>query len=130
MRVGISQIVHVVSILEVMIRLGETVFQSSDVRGAVCSGVFELDKSANGVNLLAGRSLPWLDDRVMLFPGDGDGVSDGRLQSLRWSPDVARRSVDCFCEEGGSHSNLVTGYECVASAIFVNSCPYLGAPGV
>jgi hypothetical protein len=82
--------------LEVIIRLGETVFQSSEVRGAVCSGVFEFDSKAKGVSLLAGRSRPWLDDRVMLFPGDGAGVSDGKLQSLRWSPDVARRSVDCF----------------------------------
>lgn len=34
-REGMSQIVQVVSMLEVMIRLGETVFQSRDVRGAV-----------------------------------------------------------------------------------------------
>jgi hypothetical protein len=56
--VGISHIVHVVSILEVMIKLGETVFQSSDVSGAVCSGVFEFDRRANGVSLLAGKSRP------------------------------------------------------------------------
>lgn len=43
-----SQMVHVVSILEVMIRLGETTFQSSEVIGAVCSGDFELDRSAKG----------------------------------------------------------------------------------
>ncbi len=30
-----SQIVQVVSMLEVMMRLGETVFQSNDVNGAV-----------------------------------------------------------------------------------------------
>jgi hypothetical protein len=30
-----SQIVHVVSILDVIIRLGETVFQSREVSGAV-----------------------------------------------------------------------------------------------
>jgi len=108
-RVGISQMVHVVSILDVMIRLGETVFQSKEVRGAVCSGVFEFESKANGVSLLAGTSRPWLDGRVMEFPGDGAGVSDGRLQSLRWSPDVAKRSVDCFCDDGGSHNNLVTG---------------------
>lgn len=52
-----SQIVQVVSMLEVIIRLGETVFQSREVRGAVCSGVLEFDKSAKGVSLLAGRSL-------------------------------------------------------------------------
>lgn len=57
-KVGISQIVHVVSILEVMIRLGETVFQSNEVNGAVCSGVFEFESKARGVNLLAGRSRP------------------------------------------------------------------------
>lgn len=32
---GMSQMVHVVSMLDVMIRLGDTVFQSSEVRGAV-----------------------------------------------------------------------------------------------
>ena len=53
-----SQIVHVVSILEVIIRLGETVFQSSDVRGAVCSGDFELERSASGVSFAAGC---WLE---------------------------------------------------------------------
>lgn len=50
--VGISQMVHVVSILLVMIKLGETVFQSREVRGAVCSGVFEFDKSAKGLSLV------------------------------------------------------------------------------
>lgn len=34
-RDGISQIVHVVSILDVIIKLGETLFQSSEVSGAV-----------------------------------------------------------------------------------------------
>src|SRR6266516_1743464 len=52
--VGISHIVQVVSMLDVIIRLGETVFQSSEVKGAVCSGVFELERSASGVSLLAG----------------------------------------------------------------------------
>jgi hypothetical protein len=95
-KVGMSHIVHVVSMLDVIIRLGETVFQSREVNGAVCSGVFELDSNARGVSLLAGRSRPWLADRVMEFPGEETPVSEGRLQSLRWSPDVARRSVDCF----------------------------------
>jgi hypothetical protein len=101
--------VQVVSMLEVMIRLGETVFQSREVNGAVCSGVFEFDSRARGVSLLAGTSRPWLDGRVIEFPGEETGVSDGRLQSLRWSPDVASRSVDCFCEDGGSQSSRVTG---------------------
>ena len=65
-----------------MMRLGETVFQSSDVRGAVCSGVFELDSRAKGVSLLGGKSR-WADDRVTLFPGEDIGVSDGRDHSLR-----------------------------------------------
>lgn len=54
-RVGISQIVQVVSIEDVMMRDGETVFQSSEVRGAVCSGVLELERRASGVSLLAGE---------------------------------------------------------------------------
>lgn len=50
-KVGISQIVQVVSILDVMIKLGEIVFQSSEVIGAVCSGDFELDRRASGESL-------------------------------------------------------------------------------
>lgn len=42
--------------LDVIINDGETVFQSSDVRGAVCSGVLELDNNANGVSLLVTTS--------------------------------------------------------------------------
>lgn len=34
--------------LDVMIRLGEITFQSSDVIGAVCSGDLEFDSKANG----------------------------------------------------------------------------------
>jgi hypothetical protein len=49
-RVGMSHIVQVVSMLEVMIKLGESVFQSRDVRGAVCSGDLEFDKRARGVS--------------------------------------------------------------------------------
>lgn len=49
--------VQVVSMLDVMMRLGDTVFQSRDVNGAVCSGVFEFESNANGVSLLPGRSL-------------------------------------------------------------------------
>lgn len=48
--VGISHIVHVVSILEVIIRLGDKLFQSNEVRGAVCSGDLELERRARGVN--------------------------------------------------------------------------------
>ena len=49
-RVGISHIVQVVSMLEVIIKLGDKVFQSKDVNGAVCSGDLELERSASGVN--------------------------------------------------------------------------------
>ena len=104
---GISQIVHVVSMLEVIISEGETVFQSRDVKGAVCSGVLELDSNAKGVNLLGIVSR----GRDREFEGLCIGVSEGNDHSLRWSPDVAKRSVDCFCDEGGSHSRRVTGYE-------------------
>ena len=45
-----SHIVQVVSMLEVIIRLGDRVFQSKDVRGAVCSGDFEFERSARGVS--------------------------------------------------------------------------------
>lgn len=48
--------VQVVSILEVMMRLGEIVFQSREVIGAVCSGDFEFESSANGESLDAGAS--------------------------------------------------------------------------
>lgn len=58
------------------------------------------------------------------------GKSDGRDHSRRWSPEVARRSVDCFWDEGGSHNSLVTGYECVASATFVKSRQCFDVPGV
>ena len=52
--VGISHMVQVVSILEVMIKLGERLFQSSEVRGAVCSGDLELERSARGVSFWGG----------------------------------------------------------------------------
>lgn len=49
-RVGISHMVQVVSMLEVIIKLGEMVFQSKEVRGAVCSGDFEFERRASGVS--------------------------------------------------------------------------------
>jgi len=67
-KVGISHIVQVVSILEVMMSLGERVFQSSEVRGAVCSGVLELESSANGVSFCGGGSRVLTDeDRVIVL---------------------------------------------------------------
>ena len=49
-REGMSHMVHVVSILDVIMRLGDSVFQSREVRGAVCSGDFEFESSANACN--------------------------------------------------------------------------------
>jgi hypothetical protein len=123
-----SQMVHVVSMLDVMIKLGLTVFQSRDVSGAVWSGVFELESSARGVSFVTGRSRPFLD--VIDDPEAGGWISDGSDHSRRWSPEVASRSVDCFCDEGGSQSKRVTGYEWVASAILVKSMDHLGPPGM
>lgn len=45
-------------------RLGDRVFQSREVNGAVCSGDFELDRRASGVNFWGIASL-LLDVRVM-----------------------------------------------------------------
>lgn len=111
-----SQIVQVVSMLDVMIRLGEIIFQSSEVIGAVCSGDLEFDKRANGESLVNGLSL-WLAGRVIELELCR-GCVCGNDQRRRWSPDVASKSVDCFCDDGGSQSIRVTGYECVASAVF------------
>lgn len=63
-RDGMSQMVHVVSMLDVMMRLGDSVFQSRDVRGAVCSGDFELERRANGVSFCTEAS-PTFADLVM-----------------------------------------------------------------
>lgn len=126
--VGISQIVHVVSIEDVMMSFGESVFQSSDVRGAVCSGVLLFDNKAKGCNFCGACSLVFaaaLRLRLLL----GAGVEDcGKLHNRKWSPLVANRSVLCFCELGGSHSIRVTGYAHVASATFVYSKPYGADP--
>ena len=48
--VGMSHIVHVVSMLDVMMRLGDRLFQSREVSGAVCSGDFEFERRARGVS--------------------------------------------------------------------------------
>jgi hypothetical protein len=52
-----SQIVQVVSILDVIIKLGDMIFQSSAVIGAVCSGDFEFERSASGDSFTGGGSL-------------------------------------------------------------------------
>ena len=50
--------------LDVIIKLGESVFQSNEVRGAVCSGDLEFESRAKGVNFCGGGSL-LLVDRVI-----------------------------------------------------------------
>lgn len=72
MRVGISHIVQVVSMLDVMISFGESVFQSREVKGAVCSGVFELESRARGSNFCTGASRVFaLDERLILLVTGG-----------------------------------------------------------
>jgi len=67
-RDGISQIVQVVSMLDVMMSFGDMVFQSRDVSGAVCSGVLELDKRARGVSLgSCGSRVLTDEDRVIVL---------------------------------------------------------------
>ena len=81
--VGISQIVQVVSILDVMINLGERVFQSRDVNGAVCSGVFELDSNARGRSFCGMGALVFIVAvRLMLLLTAG-GDEEGNDQRRR-----------------------------------------------
>lgn len=61
-----SQMVHVVSMLEVIMSFGDMVFQSSDVSGAVCSGVFELERRARGVSFWGGGSRVFTDDVLVI----------------------------------------------------------------
>lgn len=98
--------VQVVSMLDVMIKLGDTVFQSRDVNGAVWSGVLELDSNARGVSLVVAAFVAALLLIELEYPA---WPSEGRDHSRKWSPDVASKSVDCFVDEGGSHNSLVTG---------------------
>ena len=66
--VGMSHIVQVVSMLDVIISFGDIVFQSRDVRGAVCSGVLELERRARGVSLIGGGSREFtVDVRVIVL---------------------------------------------------------------
>ncbi len=55
--VGISQMVQVVSIDDVIMSEGCITFQSRDVMGAVCSGDLELDSRASGDNFCTGCSF-------------------------------------------------------------------------
>ena len=95
--------------LDVMMRLGDNVFQSRDVSGAVCSGDLELESKAKGVNFCTGGS-PALLGRVIELPCVKD-LTVGRDHRRRWSPEVASRSHDFFWVDSGSQSIRVTGYE-------------------
>jgi hypothetical protein len=65
---GMSHIVHVVSMLDVIMSLGDKVFQSREVSGAVCSGVFEFERSARGVSFGSwGSRVLTEDDLVMVL---------------------------------------------------------------
>ena len=65
---GMSHIVHVVSMLDVMMSFGDMVFQSSEVSGAVCSGVFEFESNASGVSFgSCGSRVFTEEDRVMVL---------------------------------------------------------------
>jgi hypothetical protein len=75
-----SQMVQVVSILDVMMRLGDTLFQSREVNGAVWSGVFELDKRARGVSFVLGASRLFLPVIELLW---GVETSEGSDQSRK-----------------------------------------------
>jgi hypothetical protein len=114
--------------LLVIINFGDSVFQSRDVRGAVCSGLLEFESKANGVSFCGGWSLVLTVDVLVIVFDCVAGVDadPGSDQSRRWSPDVASRSVDVFCDRGGSHNMRVTGYEQVASATRLYSIPKPG----
>lgn len=79
-----SQIVQVVSILEVIMSLGESLFQSSEVKGAVCSGVLEFESRASGVSFCRGCAF-WLtlDDREMVLLVNCGILDAGRDHSRR-----------------------------------------------
>lgn len=80
-RVGISQIVQVVSIEDVMISDGCTMFQSKDVIGAVCSGDFEFESSANGESFCNG----WLsfEPCLVMLLDEYEDVSLGKDHNLK-----------------------------------------------
>lgn len=81
--------------LDVIMRLGETAFQSREVIGAVCSGDLELERRASGESFCVAWPLT-LFERPRVFVLYGLWWSVGKDQRRRWSPEVASRSVDCF----------------------------------
>jgi len=82
-KVGMSQIVHVVSILEVMMSFGESVFQSSEVSGAVCSGVLELDRRARGRSFCVAGSLVLAEADLLMLLLARFGCDEGSDQRRR-----------------------------------------------
>lgn len=80
-----------------MINFGLSVFQSRDVKGAVCSGVLELERRARGCNFCGAGSRELADaDRLILLLVICDADVCGKLHNRKWSPLVASRSVLCF----------------------------------
>lgn len=95
-KVGISHIVQVVSMLDVMMSFGDMVFQSREVSGAVCSGVLEFDNKARGVSFWGGGSRVFTEDDLDIVLLAVDPVDCGNDHRRKWSPEVASRSVLCF----------------------------------
>jgi hypothetical protein len=73
--------VQVVSILDVIMRLGDMTFQSREVIGAVCSGDLELDSSASGDSFWTGCSLELVD--LLIELDCSDDASFGRDHNRR-----------------------------------------------
>ena len=61
-----SQMVQVVSIEDVIMREGETTFQSREVIGAVCSGDLEFERRANGESFRGAWSFEFEDRLIEL----------------------------------------------------------------
>lgn len=73
---------QVVSIDDVMMSFGESLFQSNEVKGAVCSGVLLLDNKASGCSFCVGASrVLALELRLMLLVMLL--VEAGKLHNLR-----------------------------------------------
>ena len=77
-----SHIVHVVSIEDVMMSFGESVFQSRDVRGAVCSGVLLFESNARGCSFCGAGSRMFTEALLLIF--DECGVEGaGKLHNRK-----------------------------------------------
>lgn len=82
--------------LDVIMSFGDKVFQSREVSGAVCSGVLEFESRARGVSFWGGGSRVFTEDDLVMVLLVCGPVGWGSDHNRRWSPEVARRSVDCF----------------------------------